>query len=334
MQKFSIILPVRNGGEYVKLCINSILSQTINNFNLIVLDNCSIDGTLEYIQSLGDDRIVLYPSSKPLTIEENWGRIVSVNKNKFITLIGHDDILFPDYLAEMEQLIHTYPEASLYQTHFVYIDAKGRMIRKCKPMVEIEDGPSFLKTFLQNKIDVMGTGFMMRSVDFDLLGGMPSYPNLLFADFELWLNLSDLSFKATSSKECFAFRIHQGTTSISPDIKFQQSYEKFIYFLVQLKQRNIQFQETIQNYSKEFLLFYSKGLSHRVLRTPKDKRGGLSVKILLQKCKHYADLLIGNNNFKPTLIPSIFIAKILDSNAFGRFIFLTFKKFYKKPVLK
>ena len=132
----------------------------------------------------------------------------------------------------------------------------------------------------------------------------------------------------------FFFQNHQGTTSISPDIKFQQAFEKFIYFLVSLKQRNIQFQEIIQNYSNEFLLFYCKGLSHRLLRTPKNKRDGLSVKIFLQKCKHYADLLVSNNNFKPTSIPSIFIAKVLDGNIVGRFIFLTFKKFYKKPVLK
>lgn len=127
----------------------------------------------------------------------------------------------------------------------------------------------------------------------------------------------------------FFFRIHQGTTSISPDIKFQQAFEKFIYFLVSLKQRNIQFQEIIQNYSSGFLLFYCKGLSHRLLRTPKNKRGGLSVKLFLQKCKQYADLLVGSNNFRPTSIPSIFIAKVLDSNAVGRLIFLTFKKFYK-----
>ena len=52
MKKFSIILPVRNGGEYVKDCVRSILSQTVDEFDLIVLDNCSTDGTVEWINSL------------------------------------------------------------------------------------------------------------------------------------------------------------------------------------------------------------------------------------------------------------------------------------------
>src|SRR6185295_11425434 len=98
MSKYSIILPVRNGGEYVKDCINSILNQTLPDFGLHVLDNCSTDGTREWIESINDERITIYPGEKPLTIEENWSRIVSIPKNEFITLIGHDDILFPGYL--------------------------------------------------------------------------------------------------------------------------------------------------------------------------------------------------------------------------------------------
>ncbi|HUR65536.1 MAG TPA: glycosyltransferase, partial [Chitinophagaceae bacterium] len=217
--KYSIILPVRNGGEYVKLCINSILGQTVNDFNLIVLDNCSSDGTLEYVQSLTDDRIVIHPSAKSLTIEENWGRITGIDTNEFITLIGHDDILYPEYLAEMEKLISAHPHASLYQAHYTYINGKGDVIRKCKPMAEIEDGPAFLRSFLQFKIDIMGTGYMMRAADFKDVGGIPAYPNLILGDLELWIKLTTISFKATSSKECFSYRVHLSTTFVTSTFK-------------------------------------------------------------------------------------------------------------------
>src|SRR5258708_17690386 len=116
LNKYSIILPVRNGGEYVKECVKSILSQTYPHFNLLVLDNCSTDGTLEWILSLQDKRIIIYPSKAPLNIEQNWARIASVPKNEFMTCIGHDDILLPGYLEEMNSLIQKHPGASLYQT--------------------------------------------------------------------------------------------------------------------------------------------------------------------------------------------------------------------------
>jgi glycosyltransferase involved in cell wall biosynthesis len=70
--KYSIILPVRNGGEYVKDCVSSILAQRLSAFNLHILDNYSTDGTLQWIESLNDSRIIIYPTKKPLSIEENW----------------------------------------------------------------------------------------------------------------------------------------------------------------------------------------------------------------------------------------------------------------------
>ena len=84
---YSIILPVRNGGTYVKECINSLLNQQFSGvYNIIVLDNCSTDGTTEWIRSLREERIIIHRSKESLTIEQNWGRIRDVAKNEFMTL--------------------------------------------------------------------------------------------------------------------------------------------------------------------------------------------------------------------------------------------------------
>ena len=111
--QFSIILPVRNGGEYVKECVHSILNQTLNDFNFLVLDNNSSDGTPEWIESLQDKRISVIRSAKDLSIEENWARTVPIPKNEFVTLLGHDDLLMPDFLKTMQDLILKHPDASL-----------------------------------------------------------------------------------------------------------------------------------------------------------------------------------------------------------------------------
>lgn len=334
MAKFSIILPVRNGGEYVKICVNSILSQTLPDFHLHVLDNYSNDGTSEWLKSLNDKRIIVYPADRPLSIEENWARASRISKNEFTTLIGHDDVLNEDYLETIDALIADHPDASLYQTHFNYIDKAGLEIRKCKAMSEIETAEEFLKNFLINNIDVMGTGFMMRSRNYDSLGGIPLYPNLLFADFELWIKLTRLSYKATSPEQCFSFRLHQSTTTISPDVKFHQAFERFVYFLADMKTQGSGFRTIIREYGGAFLLFYCKGLSHRLLRTPSSARGELSVKVFIEKCKDYAEMLEVSNKFNPHRVLSIKLAKLLDSGSVGRAIFLAFKKLYPKPILK
>jgi glycosyltransferase involved in cell wall biosynthesis len=333
MAKFSIILPVRNGGHYVKECVNSILQQDHREFELLVLDNQSTDGTAEWIASLNDNRIRIFPAERSLTIEENWGRITKVPKGEFITLIGHDDILFPHYLSTMNSLIAKHPNASLYQSHFTYIDADGKKIRDSLPMPEREDAAGFLDSYLSRRIDVMGTGFMMRAADYDRLGGIPSYPNLLFADFELWINLTRISYKATAAEQCFSFRLHQSTTTKSPDVRFQNSFERFIEYLATLTGTEA-YNKIIQEKGPEYLLFYCRSLSHRLLRTSANKREGLTVKKFVTNCEGYARKLGFGDRFHPRSKGSIKAALVLDSNPVTRALFLLFKKLYPKPVMK
>jgi len=331
MAKYSIILPVRNGGHYVKECINSILSQTYTDFNLHILDNCSTDGTTEYINSIKDARLVIYPAERPLSIEENWARITTIPKNEFITLIGHDDVLDPDYLEVMERVIADNPQASLYQAHFRYINAEGREIRKCKAMTNRLSEREFMAFFLCNMIDSMGTGFMMRSVDYNAVGGIPLFPNLLFADFALWISLIKKGYLAIAFEETFSFRLHQSTTTTSSDNKFQDAFKCFIDFLLQQK-NNEDLDQVIRRYGINFVSFYVQGLAHRLLRTAKSKRNGRTVKQLLTDCKRYADELVPGNHFNPLDNYSVKLAQQIDSNPFTRSLFLAFKKLYSKPI--
>lgn len=334
MNKYSIILPVRNGGAYFRQCVESILSQSYRDFNLHVLDNCSTDGSLEWIRSVRDDRIVIIESGNPLTIEESWHRIVDMEKNEYITLIGHDDLLHENYLSVMDHLIASFPDASLFQTHFNIIDEEGKEIKKCKPMAQTENAGQFLQSVFTNRFDVFGTGFMMRSRDYDSVGGIPLYPNLLFADFELWTRLTGLSYKATASEECFSYRLHLSTTKVSPDIKMHQAFSRFINYLSVVKSEDAEIDRVIRQFGLQFLYTYCKGLSHRLIRTPLKRRQGLTVRSFVRSCKEYADRLVPGNNFDPDSVKSIRAAEFIDSNGLTRNLFLLFKKFYPKPVLK
>lgn len=333
--KYSIILPVRNGGNYVKDCVISILGQTYTDFNFIVLDNCSTDGTLEWLQSLNDSRIVIIPSDKPLTIEENWGRIVSVQKNEFITLIGHDDILYPNFLEVIDKLVVGNPEASLFHTHYNFINADGATIRVSKPMPYRLTGYDFLQSFLNHSIDLMGTGYVMRSKDYDDLNGIPiKYPSLLFADFELWLKLSLISYMVIAPDNCFAFRVHQSTTTTSQDEKLHSALDIFVDYLVALFANDNKAKNVINQFGADFLLFYCKGFSHRLMRTPLVKRQGLTVNGFINHTKKLAIKLCVEENYRPESLKAIRIAKIIDSNKLLSELFLLFKKIVKQPIYK
>ena len=334
MNKYSIILPVRNGGEYVKACINSILSQTFQDFNVVVLDNFSTDGTSEWLASLQLDKIVIIRADRPLSIEENWDRIKDISKNEFITLIGHDDVLYPDFLENINQLIDQYPAAGLYHTHFNFIDAHGKLIRKSKPMHSLLTVNELLKGFLTQTIDSMGTGYVMRATDYDAAGGIPGkYPNLLFADFELWLMLASKGGVAVSPNTCFAFRVHQSTTGTSQDYKLHNALELFVYFLAELKNKDKEKEALVLKHGNDLLSFYCKGFCHRLLRTTVEKRNGITVNIFIDQTKLLAKKLGIETIYHPEKIASVSIAKWIDSNKISRAAFLLFKKLYPKPVM-
>lgn len=232
VHKFSIFLPVRNGGHYFKQCVFSILNQTHQNFDLIILDNASTDGSLEWIQTIKDSRICIHESEKDLSIEENWERILSIPKNEFMTIIGHDDLLDTNYLDVMTQLIDKNPDAGLYQAHFRLIDAEGLSIRSCYAMPTTENADTFLESRFSFQRDSFGTGYMFRSVDYEKVGGIPSYKKLLFADDALWVMLMINSYKATAQDECFSYRIHDKSTSYAPDwYSLFDALETYLVFL-------------------------------------------------------------------------------------------------------
>jgi len=326
MEKYSVILPVRNGGNYVKECIVSILGQTLNDFNCIVLDNCSEDGTAEWIESLRDRRIVLYRSERPLTIEQNWSRIKDVPKNEFMTLIGHDDLLYPFYLEEMDALISRHPSAGLYQAHYKYIDGEGKPIRPCLPMDEVQYAHEFLACQMARTIDSMGTGYMMRSVDYDKAGGIPAcYPNLIFADYELWMNMMGKRYKATTLKDCFSYRLHQNLSRTTNGMLYQEAFGKYVTFIRELMQEDPAVEKIVKRYGRDMLLYFCEGLSHRLLKTPIANRS-LKVKDLIGIFETYAKELVPGQEFHPLKIFRIRIASWLDRSLIGRGIFRSYKR--------
>ena len=331
---YSIVLPVRNGGEYIKECVLSILDQSLCDFNLHILDNCSRDGTVEWLKSLQDRRILIHSSVVDLSMEENWGRIVSIPKNKFLTIIGHDDILDKAYLEVMDSLIKKYPQASLYQSHFRYINSSGKIIRRCKPMSEKQSVDEFLGDILTDKIDTMGTGYMMRSSDYDKIGGIQPYPNLLFADHELWLRLTAITYKATAMKECFSFRIHQSVSKMSDVSKYSQAFFTFLKYLITIKNENPAVGIVIEKYIIDYISYYCQSLSHRLLKTPLKKRQGMTIVSFVQQCSQYADILYPGNRFNPYEKFNMRLTKWIDNEPFLKKAYLLFRKVYKKSIYK
>lgn len=103
----SILLTVRNGAQHIKACLDSILSQSEKDWELILIDNQSTDGTAEIIKqvSLSDERIRCYSNEASPMIIEALRLAYSKSKGALITRMDADDIMPTNKLAAMKSAL-------------------------------------------------------------------------------------------------------------------------------------------------------------------------------------------------------------------------------------
>jgi len=117
----SVVTPVYNGEKYLAHCIESVLAQTYQNFDYLIVNNCSTDGTLEVAQRYAalDPRIRVQSNPELLNVVDSHNKAFSVApaENKYIKIVGADDWLFPNCLAEMVKLAEEHPTVAMVASY-------------------------------------------------------------------------------------------------------------------------------------------------------------------------------------------------------------------------
>ena len=98
----TIGLPVFNGGDLVVRAVSSILNQTFKEFNLIISDNSSCDGTFERCFDLvkSDPRVTLIKQKENIGAWQNFEFLLTQCNTEFFMWLSHDDMLYPQFLEK------------------------------------------------------------------------------------------------------------------------------------------------------------------------------------------------------------------------------------------
>jgi len=109
--RVSIGMPVFNGEKYIKEAINSILTQTFPDFELIISDNASTDSTqqicLDYVSK--DQRIRYFRNEKNLGGPNNYNRVFEISSGEYFKWAAYDDVLAPDFLRRCVNILDSDP---------------------------------------------------------------------------------------------------------------------------------------------------------------------------------------------------------------------------------
>jgi glycosyltransferase involved in cell wall biosynthesis len=100
----TVAIPVFRGEQYIQSAIDSVLSQTLRDFELLVVDNDSNDRTVDIVLSYSDPRIMLVRNEKNIGVEGNWNKCLSLAKGRYIKILPHDDTIEPNCLKEQVEV--------------------------------------------------------------------------------------------------------------------------------------------------------------------------------------------------------------------------------------
>lgn len=127
-----------NGSAHLDRSIESILSQTFDDFEFIIVDDASTDSSREIIQSYAksDDRIILLENEKNCGLAASLNRGINLAKGNYIARMDDDDIALPDRLQTQFDYMENHPEIALVSTKVLYIDSEGNPIQEYSPPLD------------------------------------------------------------------------------------------------------------------------------------------------------------------------------------------------------
>lgn len=188
---FSIIMPLYNKAPYVRKAVESIVGQTYGDWELIVVDNRSTDGSGEIVAKLTDSRIRI------VRLEENVGpggarnRGVAESAASWICFLDADDWWEPSFLEEMAGLIERHPDAGIYGTGY-YIVKNGK--KRLAP-IGVEEGfldgeINYCKVYAKTLcMPLTSISVAMPRTVFEENGGFKTHLRL-GEDFDLWIRIA------------------------------------------------------------------------------------------------------------------------------------------------
>jgi len=127
----SVVMPVHNALPFLDESIRSILGQTFHDFEFVILDDASTDGSVELLRewTRRDGRIRLHESKQRLGLSGSSNAVVSKARAPIVARMDADDIAHPDRLQQQWNIIEGRPDISVIGTLCNGIDASGRQVR-------------------------------------------------------------------------------------------------------------------------------------------------------------------------------------------------------------
>ncbi len=199
MKSVTVLTTVYNGLPYIREAVDSVLAQDFGDFEFLLVDDGSADGTKEFLRSLRDPRIHL------LDLEENVGRTSALNlglgriKTPYTALLDADDLARKDRLRLQADRLESDPDLVLVASDVQSIDTEGRVLKRWRIPADHE---GLLEELPRTNL-LAHSSCMFRTEVAQKLGLYPA--DYVYAqDMALWIRFLQAGYRIASIPEPLA----------------------------------------------------------------------------------------------------------------------------------
>jgi glycosyltransferase involved in cell wall biosynthesis len=223
--KVSIGLPVYNGEQYLAETIDSILAQTYENFELIISDNCSTDGSREicrrYVER--DSRVRFFPNEINKGWAGNYCRVFELARGPYFRWAPADDVFAPESVAACVEVLDAHPDAVLCYPKTTLIDATGAVIEPYDDNLDLRSNSPVVRFRMAfDQIGLVNVMYgLMRTEQVRQTGLIRHYPG---ADIIFLIELSLYGKFIEINRRLFFRRMHEKASSSMKSTPQLQAY--------------------------------------------------------------------------------------------------------------
>lgn len=204
--RVSICIPTYNQAQYLDICLNSALTQSLIDIEIVVSDNHSTDDTAAILQKHSDPRLKVVKPEKFLDMFDHFNFCVSKSSGKYFCILSSDDVLFPDFAKQHAMLLDNNENVVFSHTATEVIDKNGQTIGLEKSVYPsfIRSGMQEIRRYIYGPKCVLCSA-MIRRRAFDEVGGFSPYK--IVGDWDLWLRLLQVGDVAYNDRVLCKYRV-------------------------------------------------------------------------------------------------------------------------------
>ena len=209
--KVSVLIPTYNYAHFLAEAIESVLAQDFQDFELLIMDDCSSDNTAEVARPFcaRDARVRFAVNAANLGMVNNWNHCLEEARGQYVKfLFGDDKLSAPKALGKMAALLRDNPSAMLAASGRLILDEKSNVISTCRRWRDgIHQGRKIIEACLMEDGNLIGepSAVLFRKSDagrfFD-----PKYRQVV--DLEMWFYLLEKGDLVYTREPLCAFRQH------------------------------------------------------------------------------------------------------------------------------